>query len=65
MPAEERLTREHRSKRPTAEDMHVQMRDLLVRVGTGVREQPVSASNQPRIARDVADGTDEAGDFRV
>src|SRR5581483_11682809 len=58
-----RSARQHRTKRPSAEDVHMEVRHLLPGVKTRVREQPIAAVDEPHIARDLADSSHESGDF--
>ena len=48
-----------------AEDVDVEVRHFLAAALADVGEQPIALGDQPGIARDLADGADEAGDLRV
>ena len=45
--------------------MDVEVRHFLAAVRAGIGEQAIAGRDQPRLARDLADGADEAGDLRV
>ena len=61
----ERSPRQHRPERPAAEDVDVEVRHFLAAVRADIGEQPIAGRDQPCVARDLADGADEAGDLGV
>ena len=56
---------QHRSKRLAAEDVDVEMGDLLAGALADIAEQPIALDDELLVARDLADGADEAGDFLI
>ena len=57
------LSRQHRPERLSAEDVDVEMADFLARSLAGVGEQAIALDDHFGVARDLADGADEAGDL--
>src|SRR5687767_4430794 len=55
------LTRKHRPKRLSTEDMHVQMRHFLPAIAADIGEQAIARFDQTGFPRDMADRPHEAG----
>jgi hypothetical protein len=58
-----RLTRQHRPQGLPAEDMDMEVRDLLSGTLSGVGKQAITLDDELLVPRDFADGADEAGDL--
>src|SRR3546814_8876276 len=54
---------EHRAERLAGEDVDVEVGDFLMAVEPDVGEQAIAGGDEALIARDLADGADEACDF--